>query len=326
MRFSNAFDKLFPVEVYYCNIQSFSGMNLLVPNIGPIKGWGNPSIELVKNEQDFLPEICRCIYLSAIDEKIYQFNDTINFQIKKIYTEMQNLLNKDEDIAFVVGCAPFGGIAFWLYNENKSILLSWQHGQECLVDIKKFKIGNIKLSLKSYCQELKRSLGIPADTMFLNNGIMNSLMKQYTYRYLISDLASGGLEDISFNIENILFDGTHDKLNNGHLMQYHSAGIPKRIKCKLNIAQTELSLYYWMNLDSIINVFERFYGAHPETKADFIIRIDVENKKYELALYRQGLKEPVVIPESAYQLIVFKNKFEDYRSENYNQPRGAWIW
>lgn len=76
----------------------------------------------------------------------------------------------------------------------------------------------------------------------------------------------------------------------------------------------------------ILEIFNRFYGAHPETKTDFIIRIDAENKKYELALYRQGLKEPVVIPESAYQLIVFKNKFEDYRSENYNQPRGAWIW
>ena len=75
-----------------------------------------------------------------------------------------------------------------------------------------------------------------------------------------------------------------------------------------------------------IDLFRRFYGAHPETKADFIIRIDPENKKYELALYRQGLKEPVVIPESAYQMIVFKNKFEDYRSANYNQPRGAWIW
>ena len=59
---------------------------------------------------------------------------------------------------------------------------------------------------------------------------------------------------------------------------------------------------------------------------DFMIRIDSEKNKYELALYRYGLKEPQVISESAYQLLVFKNKFEYYRSENYNQPRGAWIW
>ena len=47
---------------------------------------------------------------------------------------------------------------------------------------------------------------------------------------------------------------------------------------------------------------------------------------YELALFRYGLKEPVVIPEEAYQLLVFKNRFEDFRSPNYDQPRGAWIW
>lgn len=88
----------------------------------------------------------------------------------------------------------------------------------------------------------------------------------------------------------------------------------------------DFQLCFFLDFESSVIILEKFYGAHPETKADFIIKIDAENKKYELALYRQGLKEPVVIPESAYQLIVFKNKFEDYRSENYNQPRGAWIW
>lgn len=66
--------------------------------------------------------------------------------------------------------------------------------------------------------------------------------------------------------------------------------------------------------------------SHHDTPADVFIQINCQNKIYKLAIYRQGLKEPVVIPESAYQLIVFKNKFEDYRSDNYDQPRGAWIW
>ena len=57
-----------------------------------------------------------------------------------------------------------------------------------------------------------------------------------------------------------------------------------------------------------------------------LVSVNAENKKYELALYRYGLKEPQVIPEDVYQLLVFKNKFEDYRSDNYNQERGAWIW
>ena len=78
--------------------------------------------------------------------------------------------------------------------------------------------------------------------------------------------------------------------------------------------------------EAIRAAFEKFYGAHRDTKVDFIIRIDPEKNKYELALYRYGLQEPVAISEDTYQMIVFKSKFEYYRSENYDQPRGAWIW
>ena len=93
-----------------------------------------------------------------------------------------------------------------------------------------------------------------------------------------------------------------------------------------HVKKSEYTAYLWLDDESICTIYDRFYGAHPDTKADFIVRIDVEKKEFELALYRYGLKEPVVIDESAYQMIVFKNKFEYYRSENYDQPRGAWIW
>lgn len=94
------------------------------------------------------------------------------------------------------------------------------------------------------------------------------------------------------------------------------------MECK----KTEFIASFKLNDEEIQSVFDRFYGAHPETKTDIMIWIDSEKKKFELALYRYGLKEPQIINESTYQLIVFKNKFEYFRSENYDQPRGAWIW
>ena len=127
-------------------------------------------------------------------------------------------------------------------------------------------------------------------------------------------------------IEEALFDGTHDKLHDDGLLKYHEAGKPKKLAVKWHIKKTEYVAYFWFEDERIREVFDKFYGAHPDTKTDFIIRIDTENKKYELALYRYGLKEPQIIPEDVYQLLVFKNKFEDYRSDNYDQERGAWIW
>ena len=109
-------------------------------------------------------------------------------------------------------------------------------------------------------------------------------------------------------------------------MNYHQAGKPKKLSLKWQIKKSEYTAYFWFEDEVIQAIFDRFYGAHPETKTDFMIRIDSDKNKYELALYRYGLKEPQVISESAYQLLVFKNKFEYYRSENYDQPKGAWIW
>ena len=165
-------------------------------------------------------------------------------------------------------------------------------------------------------------------------------MKQFTYRYLIlfehwdadeekwhkiQSEKEDKMPDFDY-IEEALFDGTHDKLRNGDLMNYHKAGKPKKLAVKWHVRKSEYTAYFWVEDDDIQTIFDRFYGAHPETKTDFMIRIDSEKNKYELALYRYGLKEPQVISEYAYQLLVFKNKFEYYRTKNYNQPKGAWIW
>jgi hypothetical protein len=169
--------------------------------------------------------------------------------------------------------------------------------------------------------------------------LYDNYMKQFTYRYQIGfgqwdedkkewiPYDDKNNQDTEFDyIDEALFDGTHDKLHDGGLMNYHEAGKPKKLAVQWHIGKSEYTAYFWFEDEEIRAVFDRFYGTHPETKTDLMIRIDTEKKKFELALYRYGLKEPQVISESAYQLIVFKNKFEYYKSENYAQEKGAWIW
>ena len=163
-------------------------------------------------------------------------------------------------------------------------------------------------------------------------------MQQFTYRYLYlfehwdkdnHKWYKTNQDEVAptfDNIEELLVDGTFDKLHDDGLFNYHQAGKPKKLVVKWHIKKSEYTAYFWFEDEEIRAVFDRFYGAHPDTKTDFMIRIDSENNKYELALYRDGLNEPQKISESVYQLLVFKNKFECYRSENYNQERGAWIW
>jgi len=157
----------------------------------------------------------------------------------------------------------------------------------------------------------------------------------YTYRYQIQFKEDENVLVFDY-IEEALYDGTHDKLHDGGLMKYHEAGEPKKLKVQFHVGGEteegkkrplqEYTAYFWFEDERIRDVFDRFYGAHPNTKTDFIIKIDSERNKYQVAMYRYGLKEPMVLADDVYQLIVFRNKFECYRSDNYNQPRGAWIW
>lgn len=193
-----------------------------------------------------------------------------------------------------------------------------------------------ELTIEQYCEKYLEYLGLPINPISMQN--FNDLMNVYIYRYIVQfeKLKSKDLickkcdsDNIVYEFEYIeesLYNGTHDKLHDDSLLKYHQGAKPKKLAIKWHIGKSEYSAYFWFEEEPIREVFDKFYGAHPDTKTDFIIRIDAENKKYELALYRYGLKGPQIISEDVYQLLVFKNKFEDYRSDNYNQERGAWIW
>jgi len=263
-------------------------------------------------------------------------------KIGRLPFNLNDIGDNKTEINLVVGMAPYGGVAVWYRGETKSILISWEKGENTDADMNDFVPMNPSIQLNEYCdfyinkdpivKENLKTNGLPPRNLF------DKYMQQFTYRYLLQfEKWNDSVEEWQkYNedeiqpefeyIEESLYDGTHDKLHDNGLLKYHKAGKPKKLAIKWHIKKSEYTAFFWFEDEKICSIFERFYGAHPDTKTDFIIRIDAENKKYELALFRQGLKEPQIIPEDAYQLLVFKNKFENYRSDNYNQERGAWIW
>lgn len=310
-----------------------------IPKIKNFNGeWGeigNTTYFDSDNIESVLTEF-QMIYLSYSEHKFYQINYKFQLELENIFSKISS------DPILLVGMAPYGGVAIWVRGVNKSVLVDWLKGDEIEVSMADFHPINPDITLTEYCdfyinndplvKENLEKNGLPPHNLF------DKYMQQFTYRYLPlfekwndDDEKWQKYEEDEIQpefefVEESLFDGTHDKLHDGGLMKYHEAGKPKKLAVKWHIKKSEYTAYFWFDDMLICEIFDKFYGAHPDTKTDFIIRIDAENRKYELALYRQGLKEPQIIPEEAYQLLVFKNKFEDYRSDNYNQERGAWIW
>lgn len=206
-------------------------------------------------------------------------------------------ISADNDSAYtdlLIGITRELNLAIWLYGPKKSKLIYWQ------------------------------------DKGF-------DIMVQYKYRYLIMfstwNEESESWENNHFSVGNSthlslcesLFDGTFNKNKDTTLQNYHDAGVPRKLSIEWQWCKTSYSLNIFFNSE-IIDIFKKFYGIHCDTISDFRIIVDPISKKYALSLYRYGMKEPMVIPEIAYQIIVFKSGFEYFRSTNYCQPDGAWIW
>lgn len=336
---------LFPTDTFFGLLYYTRDDALEIPKRYPFSGeWGQVlSTHLLDDDCCPMPRVLDIVWLSIVERKFYSKQCRLPFNaMEKLWEEKDENTGETRFSHLVVGMAPYGGIAIWMHGERKSILIGWLHGEEIKVDMKDFMPMNPTVTLDENCDfyinsdsRVKENLeknGLPPRHLY------DKYMQQFTYRYLplfehwdedkhewtkYSDEETSPEFDY---IDEALFDGTHDKLHDGGLMNYHEAGKPKKLAVQWHIKKSEYTAYFWFEDEEIRAVFDRFYGTHPETKTDLMIRIDAEKKVFELALYRYGLKEPQVISESAYQLIVFKNKFEYYKSENYAQEKGAWIW
>ena len=249
--------------------------------------------------------------------------------------------NKSQDeeplyshISFSV--APYGGVALWYFGRQKQILVKWIKASLSsdtdtpmrlpVEEIYQLSLNNMGDDFKDEMQQH----GLPDPHLF------DRMMQQFIYRFLpvlkkwdedsstwTNYAEDEKLPELDF-VEVKCHDGTFDRLRDGSLLSYHQAGKPSRVCVGWHVGKREYSAYFFFSHDELAQVFRACYGAHPDTKVDFLLQIDPESNKYEPALFRYGMKEPLAIGPDACQVLVFRNKFECYRSPNYTQPQGAW--
>jgi len=241
----------------------------------------------------------------SIDHVLPDIDDTwMKYQISGVSLFSQVL----------VGIAPFGRSACWLWGEKKSVVISWVKSGE----VEKLQDESREELLKGYdeAKENFRLNGLP------DRNLYDGYMQKFRYRY-VTELD----ESFTFDyIEEALFDGSHDKLHDGGLMSYHDAAKPKKLILSWHIEKSIYSAYFWFDEVQMRKAFEVCFSGKTDADADFIIRINPEQNMYGVALFRYGTAEPYEFPEDGYQLIVFRNDFEVFSSDNFSQNDGDWLW
>ena len=246
--------RLFPMEIYFGYFTLEDESLVEIPKQYPFCGeWGNCEVHTI-SLRDMLPLLSHLdiVYLSVVENKFYELSLPVNpSAIEKLFSTFALNLPEKDFVSIVVGMAPYGGIALWLGSNAKQMLLGWITTTRTEVNMSLFLPQNPQMNLSDYCKSyidndmvVKSNLsvyGLPPCSLFDN------YMKQYTYRYLMlfehwdKDQEKWKIfndEEIipEFDyIEEALFDGTHDKLHDGGLMNYHRAGKPKKLAIKWHI-------------------------------------------------------------------------------------------
>lgn len=335
----------YPCDICFALLGDADNNTMALPPVSPMAGeWGEVLSNQMPLEDDaFMPQYIDLVYLSLTEGAFYSLEKELP---NKRMMELWNAKDENDKAIdyqyIVVGFAPYGKVALWLRGDRKSTLVDWMDAGKIQLDMSDFRPNNPGLTIDQYCDYYFQE-GTPAGDHFHEfgpprNNLFDKYMQQFNYRYVLhfmhwDDEAEDWLpyeegERIpEFDyIEEALFDGTHDKLHDGGLLKYHMAGKPKKLVVRWHVRKAQYTAYFWMEEDIVTHLFENFYGAHADNPADLMMYVDYERNIFELSFYRQRLREPVYFSPDTYQLIVFKDGFERFRSENYNQPHGAWVW
>lgn len=337
MKFSLSSSKYYPIELLFGIILDSNNNTISLPNAKAIYGeWGQQAYSTEKLEGINRIHI---LYYSIIEAKFYD----LDIEEKYIFSENESL---------ILGLAPTGYCQFWISDFKKRTILSNTYAIDCThkthlffnqnKDLQSAWYGNCLTDgersdkyleiLDPTIQENFSKVGLP------RKGFAEKWMKQYNYRYIVKFEKWDSKENVwtPYNtpkenaeflfIHEALSNGTIYKLTDDNLLKYHSAGKPKKIRIKWSAYDYYYNCFLWFEEETLSPLLDKICESNPETHVDFIFHFDYINNKYQVELYRYGLEQSIIIPDSAYQVLVFKEMSEHFESENYNQKHNAWYW
>lgn len=341
---SGSAPKIYPTESFFGNLMWSEDDGISVPYCRPFADeWGKPVSMHVYDDKEFpIPSYLDMIWLSLTENKFYSIEEDLpTDRLEQLFQEKNKVSGESLYNYIIVGMAPYGHIAVWTHGDKKAKLVAWMEAEETDVEMEDF-CPSTRLSRNEYVDMMLKSVPEAIENLEKNGppsrDLFDRYMQQFNYRYVVEfghwdgekkewKAYEGDEVRPEFEyIEEALYDGTHDKLHDGGLMWYHQAGKPKKLALQYHIKKSVYSAYLWFDDFKIRAAFENFYHEYPEAEMDFLFRIDPEKNIYQILFISKEAEQPVPMNEDVYQMIVFKSKFERYRTKNYNQPRGAWIW
>ncbi len=293
-------------------------------------GWGYvKNLDVMTDEEWPMPNRLTLRYITKNDGRCYAIDTPLDDALAtELWQKQQQEHPNDPFKDYVVGTAPFGVIAIWL------------RGRTCSVLLHQFRAVEVELNeLEQIYYGGFRKTG---ESEIISKKELEDNMRQFSYRYVALEehwdwdsMSWVEYEDDDPFYDDLDIDSVEDQRADGsfnHIrgdenqLKYHTAGKPFRITIRWHAGPTEYMAHFWLTDFLFTRFFNEFFEKQPDTKPDFILRLDPQKQVYQLALKGDKNKSDFVFPMGTYQLIVFKDGEEHYTSPNYFLEDGQWSW
>lgn len=305
--------------------------------------WGEATAPVIVQKKTYAaPARLQLQWMAITEGRAYTLDQELDT------ARLEKLLGKKalEDVPLyrfiVVGMAPYGHVALWLRGTLKSKLIGWYQAEP--MDARQLAEAISPLTPEQYCSACLvqdeavmanlQQVGLPQPDYY------ERLMRQYRYRYLPLEEYWNGEEWQRYDEEDLYYDdmtikrievqrydGTFQQRGDLKMLQYHKAGLPRRLTIEWQEGSSTMQAYYWFNFEPLYQLIEQFQSVAPDEKPTLVMRLDCRANRYELALQGGPLEQPASLPEGCYETLVFRNGNEYWRSDNFTkEDETEWEW
>ena len=316
---------LYPTELFFGDFIFSEGEGLYIPESIPFEGrWGRGEDTHILDNNFFLaPSAINIVWFSYVENQFYSLEaDLPKEKITELLAEIDEKTKEAKYNRITAGMAPYGRLAVWVSGIYIITEVAWLQAEPTEVEMEDFA-PSVEYTQNEYrdlvfkdCKEAYENYqknGLPDRMLF------ERYMQRFNYR--ITPIFEN--KDAVFKeIEMCYYNGELNTTNSGEHAENVMRAKPYKIVLNWSIGKAQYGGYFWTDEKKIIETFANFYRNDTQKEGNLVIEVEESNNQFHFFL--QDCTTIVEIPVEEIQIIVFKNKFEFFRSKNYNKPQGGW--
>ena len=317
---------LYPTETFFGNLMWSEDDGISVPYSYPFAAkWGEAVSMHIYDEKEFpVPTFLDMIWFSIVENQFYSIEEKLPAErMEELFQQKDEKGNPIYEY-IIVGMAPYGKVAVWLSGHQKQTEVAWLKAERVDVEMEDF-CPSTNLNREEYAEAVFKNAK-EAYEYFQANGLPNRMLYENymaRFNYKIHPV----LEDETAELQGVdvwYYNGEFDTCLTDEYSDYAMRAKPRKMIVHYKVGKAKYNAYIWFDDVKTRVAFSDFYGEDSAKEMNLVIDIRKSNKEFHILMNGDDLEKPKELPQENVEILVFKNKFESYRSDNYNRPSGGW--